>query len=135
MIFLLDTNAISDLMRQHPKLDAHLASLSASDRVVTCVIARGEILYGLGRLPSGKRRDDLEQKAQQILAILPCEPVPTSAAEHYATVKLARSSKGLSLDENDLWIVAVALSLGATLVSRDSDVQSINGLTVEDWTK
>ncbi|HEY2589676.1 MAG TPA: PIN domain-containing protein, partial [Tepidisphaeraceae bacterium] len=94
----------------------------------------GEILFGLGRLAPGRRRTDLEQKAQQIFAVLACEPVPPTAAEHYATVKLTRGSKGLSLDENDLWIAAVALSLGATLVSRDSDVRGISGLTVEDWT-
>jgi len=45
------------------------------------------------------------------------------------------SSKARSgLDENDLWIAATALALGATLVSRDADVQQIGGLRVEDWT-
>ena len=34
MLFLLDTNAFSDLMREHPQLDARLAALASSDRVV-----------------------------------------------------------------------------------------------------
>jgi predicted nucleic acid-binding protein len=134
MRFLLDTNAFSDLMREHPKVDAHLASLSSTDRVAICTVIRGEIRYGIERLPQGKRRQALEAKADHLFAALPCEPVPETAGDHYATVKLTRQQKGLSLDENDLWIVATALALGAVLVSRDSDVQQIEGLTVQDWT-
>ena len=134
MRFLLDTNAFSDLMREHPKVDAHLASLSSTDRVAICTVVRGEIRYGIERLPHGKRRQALEAKATHLFSALPCEPVPETAGDHYATVKLTRQQKGLSLDENDLWIVATALALGAVLVSRDSDVQQIEGLTVQDWT-
>ena len=41
--------------------------------------------------------------------------------------------QGRGVGENDLWIAATALSLGAVLVSRDADVRGIPGLTVEDW--
>ncbi|HUE24770.1 MAG TPA: PIN domain-containing protein [Bryobacteraceae bacterium] len=36
----------------------------------------------------------------------------------------------MALDENDLWIAATAISLGATLVSRDRDFEGIEGLRV-----
>ena len=39
------------------------------------------------------------------------------------------------MDENDLWIAATALALGATLVTRDSDFSGTPGLVIEDWTK
>ena len=99
-----------------------------------CSVVRGEIRYGIERLPQGKRRQELAAKAAKLFAVLPCEPVPEKAGDHYATIKLARQQKGLTLDENDLWIAATALSLGAVLVSRDSDFQQIDGLTVNDWT-
>jgi predicted nucleic acid-binding protein len=35
---------------------------------------------------------------------------------------------GLPLDENDLWIAATALAIDATLVTRDTDFRSIEGL-------
>jgi predicted nucleic acid-binding protein len=130
----LDTNAFSDLMREHPKMDAHLASASAAERVIICSVVRGEIRYGIERLPQGRRRQELEAKATKLFAILPCQPVPEAAGDHYATVKLTRERRGLALDENDLWIAATALALGAVLISRDSDFQQIDGLTVEDWT-
>jgi len=93
MIFLLDTNALSDLMREHPKVDARLATIVAPDRVVICSIVRGEIRYGIERLPQGKRRQELETKATSLFADIPCEPVPEAAGDHYATVKLIRERK------------------------------------------
>ena len=39
MNFLFDTTAFSDLMREHPGLDAHLATISPTDdRIVICSI-------------------------------------------------------------------------------------------------
>ena len=110
MLFLLDTTAFSDLMREHPRMDAHLAALSPPDRVVICAVVRGEIRYGLERLPQGQRRQGLEDKAATLLAIVPCEPVPAAAGDHDASIKRTRQQQGLSLDENDLWIAATALA-------------------------
>jgi tRNA(fMet)-specific endonuclease VapC len=135
MIWLLDTNAFSDLMREHPALDKHLASVAETDLVSICPVVRGEILFGLGKLEPGKRRVELEAKAAQLFSILHCEPVTSTSADNYARVKIARQRKGLTLDENDLWIAACALALQATLVSRDGDFGQIEGLNVEDWTK
>jgi predicted nucleic acid-binding protein len=64
------------------------------------------------------------------LAVLHCEPIPERAGDFYAAVKLARQQRGLSLDENDLWVAATTLALGATLVSRDGDFRGVDGLTV-----
>ena len=41
MMFLLDTNAFSDLMRKHSKLDARMSSLAPADRVVICTVLSG----------------------------------------------------------------------------------------------
>ena len=64
------------------------------------------------------------------MAVFRCEPIPEEAGDFYAAVKLARQQRGLTLDENDLWIAATALALGATLVTRDGDFGAIDGLRV-----
>ena len=62
MIYLLDTNAISALMRAEPRMASWLSSIGADDRVAICTITRGEILFGLERRlqgaaePSSKKR-------------------------------------------------------------------------------
>jgi predicted nucleic acid-binding protein len=53
-----------------------------------------------------------------------------SAADSAVQVAVLAPSRGLPLDENDLRIAATALALGATLVSRDSDFQTIEGLAL-----
>jgi predicted nucleic acid-binding protein len=128
--YLLDTNAISDLMRAVPRIENWMAGLEQGDRVFTCTIVRGEILFGIARLPQGRRRAELEDTGRQFLDALRCEPVPERAGDFYAAVKLARQHRGLAMDENDLWVASTALALGATLVSRDSDFGGIDGLRV-----
>jgi predicted nucleic acid-binding protein len=130
VIYLLDTNAISDLMRSAPRIEDWMAALDPRDRVVICTIVRGEVLFGVGRLPEGRRRFELEDTAHKFLAAFRCEPVPPLAADFYAAVKLARQQRGLALDENDLWVAATALAMGATVVSRDRDFAGIDNLPV-----
>ena len=72
----------------------------------------------------------MEETGRQFLAVFRCEPVPERAGDFYAAVKLARQQLGLTLDENDLWVAATALALGATVVSRDKDFGGIDGLPV-----
>ncbi len=131
-LFLLDPNAVSDSMMGHPRLKAKAATQPG--RLITSVVVRGEILYGLERLPPGKRRNDLKTKADLALAALPCEPVSEAAADRYAVIRRAVESIGLALDDNDLWIAATVLLAGAVLVSRDKDFGQVPGLQVEDWT-
>lgn len=101
-----------------------------SDRIITCAIARGEILFGIARLPEGKRRSELERAGREFLSVLHCEQIPERAGDIYAAIKIVRQRRGLALDENDLWIAATAMPLGAALVSRDTDFSGIEELPV-----
>ncbi len=133
MIYLLDTNALSDVITQQPQFAARIAALQPGDRIILCTIVRGEVLFGIGKLPAGGRRNEIERKVTAALAGIPCEPIPPLAGDVYANVKLARRRVGLSLDDNDCWIAATALTIGATLVTRDADFRQIDGLCIEDW--
>jgi len=128
---LLDTNAVSDLMRDHPQLKSRIAK--HPDPVVTSVIALGEIRHGLNRLPAGKKRNDLEARAQTTLALLTIEPVLEPIADTYGRLKASLESQGLNLNDNDLWIAATALTHGNLVVTRDQIFTRVPGLQVEDW--
>jgi predicted nucleic acid-binding protein len=129
---LLDTNAVSDLMRHHAKVKAKVANYGGP--LVTSVVVWGEIRYGLERLPPGKKRNDLESRARVILSALPAESVTPQVAQEYGRLKAHLESKGLSLQDNDLWIAATAFMPGAILVSRDQTFALAFGLQTEDWT-
>ena len=131
--YLLDTNPVSDLIRDHPKIKSRLTIQSGS--IITSVINQGEIRYGLERLPVGKKKIDLERRAKSLLKVLSVEDVTDSVAEEYGRMKRSLEMKGISVQDNDLWIACTAKSLGATLVSRDQIFLQIPGLQVEDWTK
>jgi toxin FitB len=112
-------------MRADARMATWLSSVGVDDRVVICTVACGEILFGLERLAQGRRRTELEEKAWNLFAVLPCEPIPPAGGDLYATVKISQQRRGLPLDENDLWIAATALAMHATLVSRDTDFHGI----------
>ena len=131
-LYLFDTNAVSAIMADNPNVKARLSSQSI--RVVTCAIVRGEIRYGLERLPVGKRRANLEAKANKVFASLAIEPVSTTAADIYGTVRRQLELKGHNLSDNDLWIAATALSLASVLVTNDHGFSHVPGLVLEDWT-
>jgi predicted nucleic acid-binding protein len=128
---LLDTNAVSDLMRDLAPIKTRIAT--HPDPITTSVVVVGEIRYGLERLPAGKKRTDLEARAQNILAALRIEPVTEPIADVYGSLKASLKSQGLNLDDNDLWIAASAIALGSLLVTRDQVFSHVPGLQVEDW--
>ena len=130
-VAVLDTNAISDLMRDHPQVRARTAKHSGP--LITSVIVWGEIRYGLERLPPGKKRTDLEARAQAIHGILPCEPVTIPVALEYGHLKASLESIGITVPDNDLWIAATARIQGAIVVTRDQLYKQIPGVQVEDW--
>ena len=133
--YLLDTSTCSLLMQDNPRVKGRLDSLTESDYYFTCTIVKGEILFGIGRLPAGRKRQDLEQKANELFTEVQCDPIPANAANTYALIKVAALQQGTSLGECDLWIAATALSLDAILVTSDSDYERIVelGLRLEDW--
>ena len=122
-------------MEDDPKVKGCLNSLAESDYLFTCPIVKGEILFGIARLPVGKRRRNLEQKAYELFAQIPCDPIQENVSDAYAQIKAAAQQQGTSLGECDLWIAATALALDAILVASDSDYKRIVGLglRLEDW--
>ena len=133
--YLLDTSTCSLLMQDNSRVKGRLDSLTESDYHFTCPIVKGEIFFGIVRLPDGKRRQDLEQRANELFTTVPCDPIPDTVADVYAQIKIASQEQGTSLGECDLWIAATALTLDAILVASDSDYERIVGLglRLEDW--
>ena len=120
-------------MREDARVEARIQALGPTDKVVTCPIVRGEVLYESSACQKASDAPSWARK-RNLFGRIPCEPIPEGAGDAYAKIKRAREHKGFSLDENDIWIAATASAIGATLVTRDRDFASISGLTIVDWT-
>ncbi len=133
MGYLLDTNTCSCIQDGHPSVRARLAALPRADSVYTSVIAHGEMLYGAyrqseprrGRLLRGIR--DLLHTMSEVL------PVTRAVADRYAQVRARLAADGTPIPVNDLWMAAIALEAGLTLVTDDAHFDRVPGLTVENW--
>ena len=135
MNYILDTTAFSALMCRDDRMRTRMSSLTGVDRVAICTITRGEVLYGLERLPEGKRRQNLQAEATTLFDRLVCLPVSEGVGDRYAQIKRETERKGTSLDENDLWIAATVSISDGVLVTQDSDFSRVDGLRVENWTQ
>jgi hypothetical protein len=85
--------------------------------------------------PLGNAGQIWKSKQPRFFAALPIEAVEASAADIYGRTRSTLEASGFNLSDNDLWIAASALSLGAVLVTNDQAFSHVPGLSVEDWTQ
>ncbi len=122
-MILLDTNVLSELMRPTPDraVSAWIASHPATS-LGTTTVTQAEILHGIARLASGRRRDALQRAAAAMFdeefgeRVLPFD---ASAAPHYATLRAARERSGRPMSAFDAQIAAIARAHRATIATRD----------------
>lgn len=130
MRYLLDTNIISDLMRNRTgKCAARLAE-TGSENVFTSVIVACELRYGAAK----KRSTELSRRLQATLGAIEVVGLEPPADIAYAQQRTKLEEQGMPIGANDLLIAAHALALGATLVTdNDKEFARIAGLHVENW--
>jgi tRNA(fMet)-specific endonuclease VapC len=132
-VYLLDTNIISELMRDAGGAAAgrfrqHLTG-SGEVQVVTSIVVQCELRYGLRKASSPRL---LQAYALQ-MAQLPVLPLDGLVVEHYANLRNSLASVGKPIGPLDTLIAAHALALDATLVSADAEFARIPGLALENW--
>jgi tRNA(fMet)-specific endonuclease VapC len=130
MRYLLDTNIVSDLVRNpHGAIAARIAKLG-EDSVFTSIIVTAELSFGLARNPS----DRLAAQLKTVLSALDILPWDAPADERYGEIRAFLQGRGKLIGANDLLIAAHALALDATLVSDNvREFSRIPGLKLENW--
>ena len=135
--FLLDTNVLSELMREQPAaavLDWFAHNVRAA--MHTSVITQAEILTGIALLPTGKRRTALAVAAEHMFEqdfAGRCLDFDAASAKNYAIIVAERTQSGQPISTEDAQIAAIALAAGLTLATRNTkDFEHIDGLSVAD---
>ncbi|TXI47045.1 type II toxin-antitoxin system VapC family toxin [Methylophilus sp.] len=128
--YLLDTNIISDLIR-NPSGNAarHIEKVEAKD-IFTSIIVAAELRYGCAKKGSPK----LSEKVENLLSTIPVLPLETPVDTEYGRIRAELEATGQTIGMNDLLIAAQAYTLGVTLVTDNlREFSRIRGLKVENW--
>jgi len=136
-MILLDTNVISEAMKpsQHPAVRAWL-----NDQIIETVylssVTLAELLFGIGVLPTGKRKDRLAHAFDDLMAMFRHRVLPfdTEAAHHFAKLAVAARAAGRGFPRPDGYIAAIAASRGFTVASRDTSAYDAAGVSfINPW--
>lgn len=134
-MYVLDTNAVSALMKGNAAVVERLASHGPADvSIPQPVIA--EIAYGIERLPRSKRRSALQSRFDLICSEVPRAEWTDAVSQAYGRIKAALERRGTRIEDFDAAIAAHALAIDATLVTANREhMARVPGLQIEDWVR
>ena len=128
--YLLDTNILSDLIRNPQGRAAKRIAKVGEDNVCTSVIVAAELRYGCAR--SGSRR--LIEAVEELLNEIDVLPFDVPADATYGMIRAALEASGKPIGGNDLLIAAHAQAMAATIVTaNEGEFKRVRGLKVENW--
>jgi tRNA(fMet)-specific endonuclease VapC len=134
MIYMLDTNICSFIMRERPAqvLQRLQAAVEAQNSIVISVITYYEMLLGvIGRNASPRHAALVDAFVARLSAILPWE---RGAAEEAMRIRRDLNAKGMPIGSNDIMIAGHARAAECVLVTNNMrEFSRVKGLRVEDW--
>ena len=139
MLFVLDTNMLSELLKANERIVRRFEAVSISDEVVTNTISRFEILRGhyaailtAADKPQLLLAHERLQSDEYKLSRFRLLPVTSRGADRFE--ELIQNKKLKKIGREYLLIACIALAHDATLVTRNTkDFTGIPGLKVENW--
>ena len=129
MRYMLDTNIVSDAIRNPSGLAAQRIRAASRDICVSIIVA-AELRYGCAKKGSAQ----LRRRVEEFLAVIAVLPFDVPADGRYGDIRAELEKAGRPIGSNDLLIAAHALSLGAAVVTaNNAEFERVSGLTVENW--
>jgi tRNA(fMet)-specific endonuclease VapC len=130
MRYLLDTNIVSDLVRNPQGRAAEQIRGVGEGQVCTSIIVAAELRYGAERRGSPR----LARQLEAVLSVLDVLPFAAPADTAYAVIRTRLEQTGRPIGGNDLLIAAQAVALGYTIVTdNEGEFARIDGLIRENW--
>lgn len=128
--YLLDTSAVSDLLRNPRGVVAGRVVSVGEDTVCTSIVVAAELRFGAVKSGSPKLADRVDL-VLSALEVLPLEP---PADHHYGEIRQKLARQGTLIGPNDLLIAAHARALDLTVVTANMrEFSRVQGLRIENW--
>jgi tRNA(fMet)-specific endonuclease VapC len=130
--YLLDTGMMGDFINHRRGVDQRVRQAqNEGDRIGTCMPVLGELFFGV---EASATRDANLKRLTRALSRIVCWPFNRQAAEEYGRLAAQLKRIGRNIQQIDIQIAAIARTLGnCTVVSADTDMTAVPGLTVENW--
>ncbi|CAN5471703.1 type II toxin-antitoxin system VapC family toxin [soil metagenome] len=130
MRHLLDTNILSDLVRNpQGRIAARIAEVG-EDAVCTSVIVAAELRFGAAK----KGSERLTAQLEAVLGALEVLPFEAPADRAYGELRALLEAAGTPIGGNDMLIAAHAISSGHIVVTdNEREFGRVAGLQVRNW--
>jgi tRNA(fMet)-specific endonuclease VapC len=130
-LYMLDTNIISDLIRNpQGRAAKRIARIAENNNICTSIIVAAELRYGCAK--SGSTR--LLKAVEDLLSEIDVLSFEVPADAEYGGIRAELEREGKPIGSNDLLIAAHAHATGATIVTANTDeFKRVRGLNVENW--
>jgi len=130
MAYLLDTNIVSDLIKNPGgRVATHLKTVGEAQVAVSVIVA-AELRYGVAKGSSAL----IARKVEELLKTMRVLPFEVPADVSYGELRAQLEAKGKPVSGNDLLIAAHALALDYTLVTDNTrEFSRVKNLKVENW--
>ena len=137
-MILLDTNVISEMMRERPEpaVSAWL-NKQPEEEIWTASVVLAEVLSGIEMMAAGRKQKALREAVDGMIAedfrgrVLDFD---LSAARQYGQILSTRRRIGRPIREFDAQIAAIAKVHGATLATRDiNDFAGCSLTVIDPW--
>lgn len=130
MRLLLDTNIVSDLVRQPRGRAAERIADVGESAICTSIVVAAELRYGAAKKGSARLTAQLEQ----VLGAIDVLPFEAPADQIYGRIRTQLEAAGRLIGGNDMLIAAHALSLGyAVVTDNEAEFRRVEGLEVVNW--
>ena len=131
-MYLLDTDILSNLMKQSPPPNLLKCINSTPVRnQFTSSVNLGELIYGARKRQSSRLWKRIEQQVTNQLQILPFD---SEAASRYGEIRSELEYLGTPIGDADTMIAAIALSRRLIIVTGNvRHFSRVPNLTVENW--
>jgi tRNA(fMet)-specific endonuclease VapC len=127
---MLDTNVISELMKNPRGKAAKRIARVGEDNICTSIIVAAELRYGCAK----KGSERLLKSVEDLLTEIDVLPFESPADAEYGNIRSELESAGQPIGANDLLIAAHAMAVNATIVTANIDeFRRVRGLKVENW--
>ena len=134
-MILLDTNVVSEAMKPEPAPSVRAwLDAQAAETLFLSSVTVAELMFGIGALPKGRRKDKLTAVLDGVLELFTDRILPfdTCAARRYAELAVRARAADKGFPTPDGYIAAIAAAHGFAVVSRDTSAFNAAGMTVID---